>query len=194
MLNTIDEIIEWMDDNTDLYTDDYEIVFDENINNYIVNTKCSIYIYVRNETINIPVKFGNIEGNYAIENINNKQIKEINEIYWPNNIEINLYATNFNLTLEWFKNWNIESIGSKIYIFGKYSELENLDFLENTNFEKIFLQMKKTPFKDDIIPEDYKKLLGNSEFLKKEQLMSTIVNKEIILDYFNFENNLKLDM
>ena len=54
--------------------------------------------------------------------------------------------------------------------------------------------MKKTPFKDDIIPEDYKKLLGNSEFLKKEQLMSTIVNKEIILDYFNFENNLKLDM
>ncbi len=153
-----------------------------------------LYIYVRNETINIPVKFGNIEGNYAIENINDKQIKEINEIYWPNNIEINLYATNFNLTLEWFKNWNIESIGSKIYIFGKYSELENLDFLENTNFEKIFLQMKKTPFKDDIIPEDYKKLLGNSEFLKKEQLMSTIVNKEIILDYFNFENNLKLDM
>lgn len=194
MLNTIDEIREWMTNNTDLYTDDYEIVFNENINNYIVNTKCSIYIDVRNETINIPVKFGNIEGNYAIENINDKQIKEINEIYWPNNIEINLYATNFNLTLEWFKNWNIESIGSKIYIFGKYSELENLDFLENTNFEKIFLQMKKTPFKDDIIPEDYKKVLGNSEFLTKEQLMSTIVNKEIILDYFNFENNLKLDM
>lgn len=194
MLNTIDEIREWMTNNTDLDTDDYEIVFNENINNYIVNTKCSIYIDVRNEKINIPVKFGNIEGNYSIENINDKQIKEINEIYWPNNIEMNLYATNFNLTLEWFKNWNIESIGSNIYIFGKYSELENLDFLENTNFEKIFLQMKKTPFKDDIIPEDYKKLLGNSEFLTKEQLMSTIVNKEIILDYFNFENNLKLDM
>ncbi len=46
MLNTIDEIIEWMNNNTDLYTNDYEIVFDENINNYIVNTKCSIYIYM----------------------------------------------------------------------------------------------------------------------------------------------------
>lgn len=193
LLNNIEDIKEWMTNNTDLYTDDYEIVFNENINNYIVNTKCSICIDVRNETINIPVKFGNIEGNYDITNVNEKKIKEIKEIYWPNNIKMNLYAVNFNLTLEWFKNWNIESIGLNIFICGKYAELDNLDFLENTNFKKIFLKMENTPFKDDIIPENYKKVLGYNETLTKEELMKIIVNKDAVLDYFNFENNFTLD-
>lgn len=185
MLDNIEEIKDWIKNFTNLSNNEFEIIKEND--SFIINTFVEIKIKY-DENIGIPIKFNTIHGNFFVDFKDPLSYKKIIDLsFLPKNIHGNLNMPGAPLTQESFKNWNTKYIKSYVNFCGINTKISNFDFLENTNFEKVYIRLANTPFKDNIIPKIYKDILSVYGYtLTKEELMKTIDNKEIVLDYFDF--------
>lgn len=192
MLDNINEIRCWIKMYTNLSDEEFQII--EKNKQLIVNTFTDIKI-TYDENIGVPIKFGTIDGSFFMDfrdPLNYTKILSLD--FLPKVIKGNLNMPGAPLTQESFKNWDTIYIKTSINFCGIKTSIVDFNFLENTDFEKIYLRLANTPFKNNIIPNDYKKHLGVfSDTLTKEKLMEIIVNKDIVLDYFDFGNHLEIN-
>lgn len=191
MLNDIDEIREWIYNYTNLEENDFEI--DEKT--LKVNAFKSLIISLfENEFL---VDFQKVNGNFSI-NINPIKYtllekEHLKTNYFPKIILGDLLLPNLPFEQSSFDDWNVEYIKGNINLCSSKTNLTNLNFLINTKFDGLFyLKVFDTPFKDDKIPKEFKNLCQKKNTISKEELDIIIQPKELILDYFDF-NNIQLD-
>lgn len=192
MLTNIQDIRNWITNYTDLGGSNFKI----NHKTLIVDTSCDTYVRFQDNTI--PIKFGVVDGDFAISSSTlKKDLLETNPInlnFLPTHICGNLIMSDLPLEQELFDDWNIQFIEGYINLCSKNSNLTNLNFLEKTDFDYLNLKITNTPFKDDIIPEEMKIYNEKNNWkITKKELMKIIVNDDMLLDYFNFENQIELN-
>lgn len=192
MLTNIKDVEDWLYDYTNLKQTDFKI----NKDTLVVDVLKDMYIKFQNNSI--PIKFGKVYGDFEIlvSSLNKELLKtkELSFEFLPEHINGDLNINDLPLEQKLFNNWNVKYVKGYINMCGVDAKLDNLNFLENTNFNYVSLKINNTPFKDDIIPEEIKKYnKGNPQKLYKKELMEIIISKDKLLDYFDFDNNFKLD-
>ncbi len=185
MLDNIEDIKNWILNYTDLDESKFKI----NEETLIVVTKCDIY--VRFENNKIPIKFGVVDGDFAIVSYTIQkdllEIEPINIGFLPTHIHGSLIMSDLPLEQELFNHWNVKYVEGYINMCSKNSNLTNLNFLEQTKFDYLNLKITNTPFKDDKIPEEFNEYVKKNKFeINSKELMEIIVNKDVLLDYFDF--------
>lgn len=185
MLDNIEDIKNWILKYTDLDESNFKI----NHKTLVVDTLCDTYVRFQDNII--PIKFGIIDGDFAISSHTlKKDLLETNPInldFLPTHIYGNLIMADLPLEQKLFNDWNIQVIEGYINLCSKNSNLTNLNFLENTEFDFLNLKITNTPFKDDIIPEEMKIYNEKNNWkITKKELIKIIVNDNILLDYFDF--------
>lgn len=192
MLTNIKNVEDWLYDYTNLKQTDFKI------DKETLKVDVLKDIFVRFENNTIPIKFGKIYGDFEIlvSSLNKELLKtkELSFEFLPEHINGDLNMNDLPLEQKLLNNWNVKYVKGYINMCGENSNLLNLNFLEKTNFDYVSLRINNTPFKDDIIPEEIKKYdKKNPQKLYKKELMKIIVNDDMLLDYFNFENQIELN-
>lgn len=195
LLNNVNDIREWLIKNSNLN----QMYFEIDNNTLEVSVSNDLYInFVENE---IPIKFKKIEGNVEFNTIsidfNLLELKPLSLSFLPEKLNGSLYMSNLPLIQSSFDDWNVKYIQGNINFCGRKTSLTNLDFLRNTSFDGIFyLKVANTPFKDDKIPKEFNEYVKKNKFeINSKELMKVILEKEdVVLDFFNFENqNLEIN-
>lgn len=212
-----DEILKWLYNHLDKsyiirnmdclhdLTETYEdlnkfIYFTKNESNQIiVNSRIALYFEVLSKMKELPFKFGHINGNFYINDSSLESFKN-----FPNSINGALSCINGN-----FKNgndWKIKTITNGINICGKNCELEDIDFLIQTNFEFLQVRISDSIFKDNknlSEMDNYKELDIKDKYRYYEQEVKSILKKskeikkdlEECDDYLiSFDNKLEMEL
>lgn len=204
-MNNTKEIKEWLSKHTDLSNYDInKFTFIEKENyieiNYYETTGLSFSFYQNNNNYDrffieeLPIKFGIINCTLSITNLDLNSFKG-----FPDIINGNFGFNDSNLKS--ISNWNIKEINGSINLCGPNCELDNLNFLENTKFEEIYLRIANTPFKNDIIPNDYQnsiKTKSYNEIIEYKDLIKVIklskISENDVDNYLNsFDKELEKD-
>lgn len=198
MLTNIQDVENWLIKHTNLTMRDFDIVLENDVFPAKIRVDVLKSICVKFENNEIPVKFGVVDGDFEIDenSIQTKLLKTkpLSLDFLPVYLNGNLNIPNLPLVQESFSNWNVKEISGYINICGKDTNLTNLNFLKNTEFDSVFLKVKNTPFEKEIIPEELDEYIQKIE--NKDPLyqishndLMEIINKNSILDYFDFDNN-----